>query len=752
MMKRKMKYAGLLLLLLIGCGDSDKYDPMKYKASLASHYLCPSQTSFTANSAKECSYSFDVKSVDTPWAFTDVMTWATLSPMSGSASEDVFMTIEENTSGDTERLGVFYLSSTLSDWDNSVPISVKQPAATPYATVSSSVVAMNGAATSQDISVQSNCVWDIANSASWLQIEITNEHSGMKLTASENTGNTSRTAIVYVAFGRKNLASISVTQKAANISIETETLEFENTAGEYSIKITSEAAWIVKTSQTWIQVSPDSGNAGTDTFKVTVTPNTGTSARTGYVYLYVGSSRVVQITVTQKGLYVEFSASSLEMADGVDEKTVTVKSNTSWTISSYPNWVTVTPTSGAGTSNVTIKTNDNPNTSKRESTIKATLTGVSIESSMTITQLGKTFDYGQSTIECSDKAQTISVTITSNGSWTAATTESWITIKPSSAFGNGTLSLTVTENTADDARTGKVSLNIGDKTYEITVIQSGKYFTVKYDGNAMGSTGGEIAVEISSNDIWTVSVAGNPSWITLDKTSGSGDASFNITVADNPSVNSRTATVTLETSHDKSVKIIISQAARYLTANHQSILFFAKGGDSDDIVISTDGKYSMTKTGSWFSIIEKENGVFVAKAQENTEKNTREGSVVIELTDLKDGTYSITLPVVQTSYGGTFIIDGYDVDKNWDIGTSNNVSLTVTGYSSDKNWDNPSHNIKMIISVTGYNLDSNWDSSTSGSGNMKAGDYSSDSNWDSSIGSLGNLSKSGYNSDTNWGN
>lgn len=752
MMKRKMKYAGLLLLLLIGCGDSDKYDPTKYMASLASHYLRPSQTSFTANSAKECSYSFDVKSVDTPWAFTDVMTWTTLSPMSGSASEDVFMTIEENTSGDTERLGIFYLSSTLSDWDNSVPISVKQPAATPYATVSSSVVAMNGAATSQDISVQSNCVWDIANSASWLQIEITNEHSGIKFTASENTGNTSRTAIVYVAFGRKNLASISVTQKAANISIETETLEFENTAGEYSIKVTSEAAWTVKTSQSWIQVSPGSGNAGTETFKVTVTPNTGTSARTGYVYLYVGSSRVIQITVTQKGLYVEFSASSLEMADGVDEKTVTVKSNTSWTISSYPSWVTITPTSGAGTTNVTIKANDNPNTSKRESTIKATLMGVIIESSMTITQLGKTFDYGQSTIECSDKAQTIPVTITSSGSWTAASTEPWITVKPSSAFGNGTLSLTVTENTADDARAGKVSLNIGDKTYEITVIQSGKYFTVKYDGNAMGSTGGEIAVEISSNDIWTVSVAGNPSWITFDKTSGSGDASFNITVADNPSVNSRTATVTLETTHDKSVKIIISQAARYLTADHQSILFFAKGGDSDDIVISTDGKYSMTKTGSWFSITEKGNGVFVATAQENTEKDTREGSVVIKLTDLKEGTYSITLPVVQTSYGGTFIIDGYDVDKNWDIGASGNVSLTVTGYSSDKNWDNPSHNIKMIISVTGYNPDSNWDSNTSGSGNMRTGDYSSDSNWDSSVGSYDNLSKSGYNSDTNWGN
>ena len=752
MMKRKITYAGLLLVLLTGCGDSDKYDPTQYKASLAAHYLRPSQTTFTANSAKECSYTFDVKSVDTPWAFTDVMTWTTVYPMYGSASANVSFAIEENTSGDTERLGVFYLSSTQSDWDYSFPISVKQPAATPYATVSASTITLNGAASSQDVTVQSNCSWDISNNANWLQANITGEHSGIKFTASENTTNSSRSATVYVSFGGKNLASISVTQKAAGISAETATLEFENTAGEYSIKVTSEAAWTAKTSQTWIQVSPDSGKAGTETIKVTVTPNSTTSARTGYVYLYIGSSQVVQIAVTQKGLYVEFSASSLEMTDGVDEKTITVKSNTSWTISSYPSWVTVTPTSGEGTQNVTIKTADNPNTSKREGTIKATQAGVSLEASLTITQLGKTFDYGQSTIECSDKAQTLSVMISSNGSWTASSIDSWITVKPSSASGNGTLSIAVTENTADDARTGKVSLSIGNKTYEITVIQSGKYFTVKYEGNDMGSTGGKIAVEISSNDSWTVSAAGSPSWITLDKTSGSGNVSFNITVADNPSVNSRTATVTLATVHEKSVKIIISQAARYLTVDHQSILFFAKGGDSDDITISTDGKYSITKTGSWFSITEKGHGVFVATAQENTEKDAREGSVVIKLTDLKEGTYSITLSVVQTSYGGTFIIDGYGEDKNWDIGASSNVSLTVTGYSSDKNWDNSAYNIKVTISVTGYNSDSNWDSKTSSSGNMGTGGYSSDKNWDSSTSSQGNFSKRGYNSDTNWGN
>ena len=440
------------------------------------------------------------------------------------------------------------------------------------------------------------------------------------------------------------------------------------------------------------------------------------------------------------------------MEAGVDEKTVSIKSNTTWTISSCPEWCTVTPTSGEGTTNVTIKTTDNPNISKREGTIKAIQDGLSLEATMKVVQNGKTFDYGSGTIECSDKAQTLSVSISSNGSWKASTTDSWITVNPTSASGSGVLSVSVTENTADDARTGKVTLTIGDKSFEISIIQSGKYFTVNFENIDIGSTGGNVLISISSNDDWSATITGSPSWITLSKTSGNGSADFTASVVDNPSVNSRTANLILTTVHGLSVKIIVTQAARYMTVDHQDILFFAKGGESDNITISTDGKYTISKSASWFSISEKGNGVFTVTAEENNGKDAREASITITMTDLKEGTYAITLPVIQTCYGGTFVVSGYGEDKNWDIGASYNVSLTVTGYSTDKNWDVSAYGVKFNVTITGFNNDKNWDSNTNSSGNIGTGDYPSDSNYDSKTSSQGNISTSGYGSDSNWNN
>ena len=737
-------------MILTSCGDSDVYFPDKYTASLKAHYLRPNQTEFSSKSSKPSSFQLVVNSVETPWKFQIDSDWYRLSPDTGSATSDVTLSCDENFQGGVQRIGVFYLNSTDSEWEYSVPMSVIQAGASPAASVATSEITFSGAAGTKSVDVTSNCEYNISCSDSWLEVQKSEDGSKLSVSAVENASVTSRTSKIYLCYKDMSLTSITVTQQAANVTLDTQTLEFENTAADCTIKVTSEASWTAKTSQTWIQLNPESGSAGESSLKVSVSPNSSISSREGYIYFYIGSSQVVQIPVVQKGMYIEFSASSLTMEAGVDEKTISIRSNTSWTISTYPEWCSVSPTSGTGNANISVKTADNPNTSQREGVIKAIQPGISLETSMNIVQSGKTFDFGTGSIECSDLAQTINVSITSNGSWTASTADSWITVKPSSATGNGTLSITVTENNADDARTGKITLTIGDKSYEISVTQSGKYFTVKFENNDIGSRGGDVLIDVSSNDTWSAAVNGSPSWIKLSKTNGFGAASFTATVEDNPSVNSRSATIVLTTVHEKSVKIIVSQAARYLTVDHQDVLFFAKGGDSEDITISTDGSYSITKSALWFSISEKGNGVFVVTAEENTGKDAREATIVITETDLKEGTYSVTLPVIQTCYGGTFVLSGYGEDKNWDIGASANASFSVVCYSSDKNWDSSTYNVKFSVSVTGYKPDSNWDTSTSSNVSFGKGGFSSDSNYDSKTSSQGNLVKSGFGSDNNW--
>ena len=122
------------LLLLAGCGDKIDFDPSAFSPSLQARYVRVNKDMFTCSSAGATNFNFVVTSIDTPWAFSDVLSWTSVSPMSGSQTADINLGVEENFSGDTERLGIFYLTSSAEDWDYSVPMTVSQPAATPSST------------------------------------------------------------------------------------------------------------------------------------------------------------------------------------------------------------------------------------------------------------------------------------------------------------------------------------------------------------------------------------------------------------------------------------------------------------------------------------------------------------------------------------------------------------------------------------------------------------------------------------------
>ena len=728
-MRRRLLYIFAIITIIAGCSDSVEYNPEEFYPSLAARYLRVSQKEFNLDNAHAASKTFRVSSIDTPWGFTDVMDWISLSLTNGNQNADILMSVSENKSGDNKRLGIFYLESRADDWGYNIPLSVYQPAATPYATPEKTNITITGAAGSQEIKVSSNCTWTCTENASWLSIQKNENGTSITITAEENLTNASRTESIGLHLDNRKLSTISVTQKAAEVTLETNTLTFENTAGAYEIKLVSEASWTATTSQSWLEVSPSSGNAGETKLRISAIDNTGISDRSGYVYIAIGGTKVIEIPVTQRGLYIEFAEADVAFTSEEEEQTIRINSNTSWTIDSCPEWLTVAPMSGNGSQDISIKAKDNPNVTARTAKIIALQAGLSLSSELNVSQAGKSFEYGQSVIECSDKKQEIKVNVTTTGKWTAISNDTWLTVSPTSMTGSSELILNLEENVSDNSRTGTITLTIGNKEFTISVIQAGKYFTIDYGETAFGSTGATLSIEVSTNDSWTAKVESNASWISLSQTSGSGNASFKATIADNPSVNKRSATIVLTTVNNKSLRIPIEQAARYMTVDHQSVTFFAVGGTSEDITISTDGKYSITCSASWFSATEKGDGVFNVTAQENTTKEVREGTLTIAMTDLKEGTYSITMHVLQSADGASFIIIGYDSDKDWDIGADASATLTVVGYGTDKNWDSNPQTTGLTVTITGFSEDKNWDSKTTTSGSVSYQGYSGDNNW-----------------------
>lgn len=715
--------------------------------TLTPRYMTVTPTALSY-SALPSSKSLQVTSTETPWEIENEIDWISTSPTSGSSSASVNVGVTENKSGDDARTGIFYLKSNVSDWKYETPISVTQAGATPIISLSKSEIDFAGTPNSETITVTANCSWSASSSANWLTVSQKDNTITLAVTANESNSNRTGT-ISVVHYGTTNASQkITVRQVPASINASTESLVFNNTASSVNVTINAEASWTTSSSASWIDISPASGESGTSTMKVSVSPNTSTSERSGYVNLSIGGSQRIQIPIRQRGIYIETEQTELSFNAAGGSQNLSVLSNTNWTVSSAPSWITVSPSQGEGDGSVKVTASDNPYTTNRSGVIHLTQTGLSIDVAVSVSQAGKTFNVNTTVLNFEDKQSTQTIDIQTDGTWTASASESWITISPTSNSSNSTLSVTVSENTSDNERSGQIVVVMADKSATINVVQKGKYFTVSNNLLTYTSKGGVIDVSISTNDSWSAKVEDGSTWLTLSKTSGTGNVDVKVTASDNASVNSRTATLIFETTHNQKVRVVVTQDARYLRVDTREVLFYSKGGTSEAITVSTDGTYSVTTPQSWLSITQSAN-TFTITASENSGTDTRFGKIVIALTDLQEGTYSLTLDVTQLNYGGSFLRKDYDDDHNWDNMGNSTGSLTITGFGSDKNYDTNTAS-GTTLSISGYQSDKNWDNSSSSGVTVSITGYSSDKNYDTTKSSSGTISKKEYGTDYNW--
>lgn len=86
-------------------------------------------------------------------------------------------------------------------------------------------------------------------------------------------------------------------------------------------------------------------------------------------------------------------------------------------------------------------------------------------------------------------------------------------------------------------------------------------------------------VTVTANDLWTVSIPAEATWVHSDKMSGDGNDKINITVDVNARAEARNATVTVTTRGGVSKTIAISQdsAESSLSLSPSTLAFNADG-------------------------------------------------------------------------------------------------------------------------------------------------------------------------------
>ena len=329
-MKRMIKYIYMsgIALLLASCVDTPV--PEEYKPTGEAHYLEVSQTELSFGSDAE-SKKVSVHSSQS-WIFSDYATWLNLSSDSGNGDSEVSIDAEENLSADVVRTSIFYLKTMDEGWNFAKTMSADQKSAIPYIVFTPESITTAGSASNHKINVNANTQWTARCDAEWVSLTPATDLSYLDVTLSENLTNVARTAHIIVE-GAKTETFV-VTQNAANLSADVNTLEYSQSGGSYLLKINSEVAWSANTTYDWIDVTPVSGSAGEASITIATTPNWGNNSRTGSVGFYIGNDRYTSIVIKQDGVKLS-AVNELSFRALGESKTVEVDANISWKVGSH---------------------------------------------------------------------------------------------------------------------------------------------------------------------------------------------------------------------------------------------------------------------------------------------------------------------------------------------------------------------------------------------------------------------------------
>lgn len=239
-----------------------------------------------------------------------------------------------------------------------------------------------------------------------------------------------------------------------------------------------------------------------------------------------------------------------------DSTFVSISINQSWKATCSASWITLTDAEGKNSGKITITADANPSVDSRTSTIIISHGGKT--SYISITQEGTPYlKLSKNNVDfaaTSSGSQTI--TITTNRKWSASSNQEWLMVSPTSGEGNGSMSLTATDNPTMDQRTATVTLRYGDKTATIDVTQAAGEGTISDEISSTIFAHDDGAqwlwIDASDRREWTVTRPVNDTWVHFDtNTNGSqiyygvGSKPIEILVDNNPGVMGRSSSLTI---------------------------------------------------------------------------------------------------------------------------------------------------------------------------------------------------------------
>lgn len=298
----------------------------------------------------------------------------------------------------------------------------------------------------------------------------------------------------------------------------------------------------------------------------------------------------------------------------------------------------------------------------------------------------------QQSYSLNSQSNFVPITFTTNYSWIANASASWLNVSPSSGnSGDNTIMITLSENKEYDPRSGTINILAEDASILFSITQNQKEELIlsetKYH---VGSSGGELAIPIKSSVYYTCNVLKEcKDWINIAKTRALENYQILLQISPNDGFDKRIGEIEIKYS-DKTEKITIEQSQ--LDEMIISTTEFEIGCDGGEIIvpISTNIDYNAEVIGeasNWLSIKyimtrSLEDYKLVLQANKNAEYNGRVGQVKVSALDKE------SIITINQSPSLFFEVSNHQFNLSYDehnisFNIKSNVELNVY---SDEEW------------------------------------------------------------------
>ena len=419
------------------------------------------------------------------------------------------------------------------------------------------------------------------------------------------------TSIVsLIVLGMVCLTGCREEEDSLEISISSLNFAF---AGEKKVFILdSNTNWTVTVNNdatTWLTVSPVSGSKN-GAVTVTADANSQKSQREATITVTAGD-KVRTINVTQEGEALSVSVTSLSFPAYRDERYIAVTSNINWSVSSSnEEWLWIFYISYPDT--VVVVALDNPYALQREATI--TVSGGDLKQTISVTQSGAdaflsvhtSDNYTTEPVEniIFESANILPKTlyIDSNTNWDVSSSESWLTVSPTSGTNRQTVEVNAETNTSTSPRTATLTFSGSGISRTINVTQEELVASLSLSDTSynFGGNGGSQTINVYATISWEVKT--DATWITVTPASGIYNGSITITAETNPFGYPRTASISVSGGElTQNFTVTQSNGTAFLTVSETS-LRFPENTEQLTFNINSNTNWNVSSNRDWLSL------------------------------------------------------------------------------------------------------------------------------------------------------